>query len=181
MVKSIPHKDEDTGSNPVVTTNSMYSKPIDIKPTLHLGYKYFCDTSHPLATGNSGRVMLHRHIASLKYNRWLTSKEHVHHIDGNKLNNDASNLEVLTLAEHNKAHKKVYVCPGCGVSFQLTGDRTKYCSLVCANTSRVKDVSITKELIEELKPGLSWVALGKLFGYSDNGIKKRAKALGCNL
>lgn len=73
-----------------------YKKEIYIREGLNEGYRYFCDKDHPLARGNSGMVLLHRHIASTKLNRWLLPGEVVHHIDHNKLNNDPSNLEVLT-------------------------------------------------------------------------------------
>lgn len=159
----------------------MYTKSIRVKDTLNLGYQYFCDKEHPLATGNSGRVLLHRHIASIALGRWLTSSEHVHHIDGNKLNNDPSNLEVMTASEHSSIHypKGVYTCAFCNVKFTLKYQRTEFCSHKCSTDSKVRRKDITKELLEELKPTMSWVALGKMFGYSDNGIRKRAKALGC--
>jgi hypothetical protein len=46
---------------------------------------------------------------------------------------------------------------------------------------KIKDKTITKDILDELIPLMSWVDLGKMFGYSDNGIKKRAKALGCDV
>ena len=39
-----------------------------------------------------------------QYGRKLQSNEVVHHIDGNKLNNDISNLKVLSISEHNRIH-----------------------------------------------------------------------------
>lgn len=36
--------------------------------------------------------------------RKLTRKEVVHHIDGNELNNDLSNLELMSLSKHSKMH-----------------------------------------------------------------------------
>ena len=47
---------------------------------------------------------LHRLIAEQTIGRPLTSNEVVHHIDGNKQNNDPANLVVLTRAEHSKLH-----------------------------------------------------------------------------
>lgn len=51
-------------------------------------------------------VLVYRYIMACKYGRKLRSDEIVHHIDGNKLNNDISNLEVLSRSEHNRIHAK---------------------------------------------------------------------------
>lgn len=42
----------------------------------------------------------HRVIMERILGRKLTANEVVHHIDGNKLNNDPANLQVMTRAEH---------------------------------------------------------------------------------
>jgi hypothetical protein len=46
----------------------------------------------------------HRVIAEAKLGRGLRPGEVVHHIDGNKLNNDPENLAVMTQAEHMREH-----------------------------------------------------------------------------
>ena len=46
----------------------------------------------------------HRVVAEQKIGRKLLSIEHVHHIDGNKHNNNPENLIVLTISEHLKLH-----------------------------------------------------------------------------
>lgn len=46
----------------------------------------------------------HRFIAKEILGRELLSNEVVHHIDGNKRNNDPSNLMIVTRAEHAKIH-----------------------------------------------------------------------------
>lgn len=162
----------------------MYTKEINAK-ALNNGYLCFYDKDHPLATeACQYRIFLHRHIASLKIGRWLNTNEHVHHIDGNKLNNRIDNLEVLTPFEHAKRHMgeaPEAVCTVCGTVFKALGEVNKYCSYVCANFALVKDKSLTKEELDKLIPITSWKALGAMFGYSDVGIKKRAKALGCNI
>lgn len=161
----------------------MYNKEISITGT-NLGYYYFIDYTHPLATGNSGRVLLHRHVASLNLGRWLTAKEHVHHIDEDKLNNLPENLRVLSLAEHNSIHFSkplpTLQCEYCGEIYCIEhGTKTRYCSHKCSTEARVLDKTITRESLDKLIPTHSWVALGKMFGYSDVGIKRRAKSLGC--
>lgn len=48
----------------------------------------------------------HRVIGEKIAGRKLRSDEHVHHIDGDKHNNNASNLVILTASEHGKLHAK---------------------------------------------------------------------------
>ena len=48
---------------------------------------------------------LHRLIYEDCHKVTLLDGVHVHHKDGNKTNNDISNLEAVTIAEHNKIHK----------------------------------------------------------------------------
>lgn len=94
------------------------------------GYCFFMWASHPLAD-SQGRVLHHRFVASLKIGRWVTSDEHVHHIDGNKLNNTPDNLEVLSSREHAKLHfpgPAPKLCLVCGKSFVPTKPSSKYCS-----------------------------------------------------
>ena len=47
---------------------------------------------------------IHRVIAEQVIGRPLAKGEIVHHIDGNKQNNDPSNLQVMTQSEHMKLH-----------------------------------------------------------------------------
>lgn len=159
--------------------------PEEIKIQKDNGYQYFTDYNHPLAIGNSGKVYYHRHVASIKYGHWLTSDEHVHHIDGIKTNNIPTNLEVLSNVEHGLLHSggPVYKpCLYCNKEFgSRPSDNQKFCSIACCNLHKVKNSNITKEYLNVLIPEHSWVSLGRLFGYSDNGIKKRAKSLGCDL
>jgi hypothetical protein len=121
----------------------MYNKEITLKLDTTLGYLYFIDVEHPLATGNSGRVYLHRHLASIHSNKWLSSSEHVHHKDGNKLNNSIDNLEILSAKEHAALHatKNTLInvelqCPICNQNFITTHPSHKYCSTLCSSKSR---------------------------------------------
>lgn len=53
-----------------------------------------------------------------KIGRLLKSNEHVHHKDGNRLNNKLKNLELVTPQEHNALH---YVYKGDNVSCEFCG------------------------------------------------------------
>ena len=53
----------------------------------------------------NGNVKEHRYIMEQYLGRKLKENEIVHHKDGNKLNNDISNLEVMTRSEHSKLHR----------------------------------------------------------------------------
>jgi hypothetical protein len=160
----------------------MYSKNI-ILCADNNGYHCFMDKDHPLAH-REGRVYLHRHLASMYTGRWLKKDEEVHHIDGIKKNNSEDNLLICSTSEHSAIHKGTIldkVCPVCKLLFTPSANKVIHCSTKCARLSDVKNKGLTKEVLEELIPTTSWVALGKMFGYSDNGIKKRAMSLGCNI
>ncbi len=57
-----------------------------------------------------GFVLEHRLVAEQKYGRKLTSSDIVHHIDGNKTNNNPENIVVLTRSEHAKLHNGLKRC-----------------------------------------------------------------------
>jgi hypothetical protein len=52
----------------------------------------------------SYRAMLHQLVGELLIGRPLMQHEIAHHRDGNKLNNDPSNIEVMDRAAHQRAH-----------------------------------------------------------------------------
>ncbi len=51
------------------------------------------------------KVALHRLIIEEQLGRTLDSNEVVHHVDGDPLNNELSNLVVLSRAEHQRLHQ----------------------------------------------------------------------------
>ena len=152
-----------------------YPHPAKITKDSFLGYEHFFDSAHPMADAK-GRVWYHRHVAAVREGRWLSSNEHVHHIDGDRANNVPENLVVMTNAEHAKAHNPGRRPTPCPVCAKLC--RTKYCSPSCSQVgSRVVDRP-TKDRLEELMSAHSMVSLGKMFGVSDKAIAKWAKAYG---
>lgn len=142
-----------------------------------LGYEYFMDKAHPLAS-KSGRVWYHRHVASVKIGRWVLPEEVVHHKDDNRANNSPDNLEVwASQSEHASHHapapKPPLPCERCGKPAS-TGKR-KYCSYGCATFARRKVIRPSKEELQDLLQRNSWVAVGRMFGVSDNAVRKWAK------
>lgn len=70
------------------------------------GYYVLFIPDHPHSFGR-GLVYEHRYLMEQKLGRVLDRKEIVHHIDGNRLNNDISNLELCaSIAEHKFEHRK---------------------------------------------------------------------------
>ena len=64
------------------------------------GYRKVLVPWHPFRDAN-GYVMEHRYVLEIKMGRYLMPAESVHHVDGNRLNNSPSNLEVFsTVGEH---------------------------------------------------------------------------------
>ena len=119
------------------------------------GYHY-CRTLPPHPKRNSkGLYPLHRVVMENALGRSLTPQEHVHHIDGDRDNNEASNLVALTRSDHAKLHGKgravaavAHRCQ-CGTRFtvapslsRLREKRSKtgklHCSRKCGRTFAAK-------------------------------------------
>lgn len=65
----------------------------------------FVGKTHP-QTNSKGYMLEHRFIMSQVVGHDLLSDEHVHHIDNNKLNNELSNLRLLSQRDHFSLHSK---------------------------------------------------------------------------
>ena len=81
------------------------SKRSAAKRITHLGYEQTFCPSHQRANCD-GFVFTHILVVEKAINRYLEDGEIVHHIDGNKLNNDISNLYLTDRAEHARIHHK---------------------------------------------------------------------------
>lgn len=77
------------------------------------GYKMIHKPEHPNASSN-GYIYIHHLIMEEKIGRFINKtdiskdKEVVHHIDGNKNNNDITNLSLMTVGNHNKLHRQLF-------------------------------------------------------------------------
>lgn len=66
-------------------------------------YKYILKPEHPFAV--NGYVPEHRLIIEKKIGRYLTPIEHVHHKNGNTLDNRLSNLKKTDKEKHARMHR----------------------------------------------------------------------------
>lgn len=160
-------------------------------------YTFIYMPSHPKASSN-GCVYEHVLVAEQKLGRPLTKDEVVHHIDGNKKNNNPDNLMIFAtdsdhIGYHNgrKAYeqdgvwhtiKPSYTCEQCGKIFErnfTSKGKHVYCSAECAYLSRTQCFPSKKELVDTLIDynGNFWQA-AKQFGITDNALRKKCKAYG---
>lgn len=71
-----------------------------------------------------------KYLLEMELNRYLAENETIHHIDGNPLNNDLSNLKILSRKEHCKLDAKrrkdeILTCQWCKKIFVVKGYKLK--------------------------------------------------------
>lgn len=125
--------------------------------------------------GKTRTIYEHREVMAQKLGRPLRSDEHVHHIDGDRSNNDPTNLELLTPSEHAKRHASEpemleLACLLCGAAFlrmakDERGNRRKgragpYCGKRCAGrASRARQLAAGQR---NLRAATGTIGLGGL-------------------
>ena len=119
-------------------------------PKTRDGYILVYSPTHVHAT-KKGYVAEHRKVMSDYLGRKLESWEHVHHKDGDKLNNSLDNLELLSNVEHMKEHMshKKKVLP-----------------------------SEEKQIVDLYQYGFSTVEIGNMFSTSPGTISRYLKLNG---
>jgi len=139
------------------------------------------------------KIMLreHQRVALVAYGP--ISGFHVHHIDSNTLNNRADNLAVLSPSEHQRLHGVAYrrrstlECPICHRPFEAIRSRAvkrgvKFCSAACRQLADRRVERPSRLYLAELMTTVrNFCELGRMFGVSDNAVRKWARAYGLDL
>lgn len=150
------------------------------------------------STNWEGWVYEHRYVMERKLGRILETHEVVHHLDCNRANNAPTNLIVIDDNTHRKLHSwldkgafihKSYVprdtkpvrnipkyCSVCSITLEVHQHDT--CSDKCRGKSQRLVSRPAKKKLRELIGKMSWLAIGRKYGVSDNAIRKWARSYG---
>ena len=157
----------------------MRDKAFPHRPRMCYGYRYVYCPTHPYALkncGNAGYIMEHRLIMEQHIGRYLTEEEVVHHKDRNKVNNDISNLQLMTIGEHTRLHAledcKKKRCVICNKEIPI-GRKSDKCSecIKKLKEEKAKRKPSKKMLLEMLRYS-SYAAIGRECGVTGACIKK---------
>lgn len=133
-----------------------------------------------------GYIYEHRFVMEKFLGRPLRRDEHVHHIDGNKSNNDISNLVLLAQSEHarhhirelaekqGKHHIEERICRECGRPTARYGT-------LCGECARKKSIKINLPPRHDFQIMIDNWPLEKVanvVGVSSNAVKKWIRKLG---
>ena len=168
------------------------------------GYRLILDPDHHRAMNSEnwkGYVYEHILVAEQSLGRHIKADEVVHHLDGNRANNRRNNLLVLERSQHAKLHfwlqagapmskdmgvhgvnsgkskaTEPQYCKACGRTLQP--DQDKYCSKEHAGQSRRKVARPSEKQLARDIEELSWLAIGRKYGVSDNAARKWARQYG---
>lgn len=136
--------------------------------------------------GYKRRYLVHRLVVMAFVNKDISRKDHVHHIDENKGNNNLVNLKIIPFAEHQKLHKQIYsytkICKVCGKEFMPHPTKRKR-AVVCSNECKKIIDNITREkqkvkIDQYTKDNLfirtwnSFSDIKKEFGFNESNIHK---------
>lgn len=131
----------------------------EVKPQIKRGYEVVGITNKD---GKRVFVGVHR-LVSMAYIPNLENKREVNHIDGNKLNNNVSNLEWVTSSENQKHAFKIGLqkAHSCNMNGNYQGEK-------CIHSKLTEDIVISCR--ERYKNGEKVSALAKEHGVSKNSM-----------
>ena len=95
--------------------------------------------------GYDGYVYEHRYVMEVHLGRALAKNEIVHHIDGDKLNNDIDNLQLMTRSERTQLYvgaARVTRCLDCGCEIPAYHNQKR-----CLKCSRIAKRKVKKQTI----------------------------------
>ena len=138
-----------------------------------------------------GYVYEHIYLIEKSLGRPLNKEEVVHHLDCDRSNNRIENLIVLSRGMHARLHAwldkggptnpKDYkgpigtrYCEVCGATLQ--GKQKHTCSKECnqIRKERLSSRPSKEQLAQDIK-NMSWCAIGRKYGVSDNGVRRWAR------
>lgn len=148
---------------------------------------------YKVITVDGCQVLEHRYIMEASLGRKLSSDEHVHHVDENRLNNSISNLMVVTKEEHLTIHRtRQDLVDGQFVNLWNKGESTREIAkkIGCSQTEVRRrliaadiDTSSRRaacawdlsEAIALHEAGVSFAKIGAKFGVSGAAIRQAIK------
>jgi hypothetical protein len=135
----------------------------------------------------------HHLVAKNAFGVTISRNVIVRHLDGDLLNNRASNLEVISRSSlfrydaNVNGERIALVCPVCDTVFEATLFRvlhrqTTYCSDKCRSLADRKVERPSAQYLFELMTEVSnWTTIGRMYGVSDNAVRKWARRYGLDL
>lgn len=143
--------------------------------------------------GYKSSVFEHRLVAARAFGVELDPRIHVHHKNEAKRDNRADNLELLSITEHASLHHRDKIettCTTCRKTIYCQPSKFKrhkshYCSNDCKYADQLKFRKAARPSHQELKRLIAEInnfcELGRMFGVSDNAVRKWARSYGIPL
>ena len=153
------------------------------------GYRVIYRPEHKTNSGfkkHPGYIYEHRYVMEIFLGRSLDKTETVHHKDGNRDNNNLSNLELLLDRTHSYLHgierakklgkhlKEERICRICGMPTSKFGT-------LCGKCARQKSIKIKLPPLDEFQKMINELPLKKvaqIVGVSSHAVRKWIKKIG---